>query len=220
MMPAGRITALQAQARDSTRVNVFIDGTFALGISLDTLARTGLYVGKALSAEEWVSLEASESGDKAFHAALQLLAVRPRSEHEIRSRLATRGFAPEAAAAALDRLRNLGLVDDLAFARLLVESRLAQRPRGTAALREELNRKGVDRNLAQQVLAEGDIAADEAGRAEQVARAVLRRYSATDRPTFQRRLGGYLQRRGFGYETIAPILDRLWNEIHQSSRED
>jgi regulatory protein len=46
-----------------------------------------------------------------------------------------------------------------------------------------------------------------------VARKALHKYaSAPDRATFQRKLGGYLQRRGFSFETMKPILAELWEE--------
>ena len=53
----------------------------------------------------------------------------------------------------------------------------------------------------------------EAAMCEQVARKALPRYaSSPDRATFQRKLGGLLQRRGFGWDTAGPVLDRLWKE--------
>jgi regulatory protein len=220
-MPAGTITALRAQANDKKRVNVFVDGSFALGVSLDTLSRQGLYVGKALSAEEFSRLETAESGDKAFQNALQLLNARPRSERELREKLARKGFAPEACDAALERLRKAGLVDDAAFARYWVENRLAFRPKGAAALRDELARKGIDRSLAEATLADDELVGDEAARAETIARAALRRYAdAPDRASFQRRLGGFLQRRGFRYETVSPLLERLWRELQATRPSD
>lgn len=114
-MAGGKITALRAQAKDSQRVNVFLDGQFALGISLTTLSKTGLYVGKELSAEEFAHLERVESGDKAYQVGLRLLNGRPRSAAELRDRLARKEFAPEAIETALERLSTIGLINDDAF---------------------------------------------------------------------------------------------------------
>ena len=58
-------------------------------------------------------------------------------------------------------------------------------------------------------------------RAISVARAALHKYAnAPNRAAFQRRLGGYLQRRGFGFDTISPILATLWNEVHGAEDDD
>ncbi len=48
-MPAGTITALRAQTSDPQRVNLFSNGEFALGVSLNTISKEDLYVGKALN---------------------------------------------------------------------------------------------------------------------------------------------------------------------------
>lgn len=213
-MPAGTITAISAQAHDSQRVNVFIDGQFALGISLATLAREGLFVGQQLDAAAWARLEAAAHSERALHAALRLLDARPRSTAEVRLHLQRKAFAPETIEQAISRLSELGLLDDAAFSRYLIENRQSFRPRGARALRDELRRKGVARATIDAAIAAyaGDETA-EAAQALAIARAALHRYARSlDRATFQRRLGGLLQRRGFRLDTIRPILDILWEE--------
>jgi regulatory protein len=220
-MPAGTITALRAQAKDPQRVNIFVNGEFALGVSLNTISKEGLYVGKALSAEEFARVERAESSDKALHAALRFLEARPRSTYEIRERLRRKEFADEAIEAAIERLARLGMIDDQAFARSWIENRQASRPRGVGALRDELRRKGIDRALAETVLNDEALTGGEQQRAISVARAALHKYAnAPNRAAFQRRLGGYLQRRGFGFDTISPILATLWNEVHGAEDDD
>ena len=212
-MPSGKVTALRAQERDSQRINVFIDGAFAIGISLNTLSRERLYVGQELSAEDFERLERAESVDKALHAALRFLEARPRSLSEIRERLQRKGFAPEAAAAALERLQELGLADDTAFARFWVENRQTYRPRGANALRDELRRKGVSGTVIAQTLDDTELVGDEHSRALELGRATLPKYlGAPDYATFARRLGGFLQRRGFGFDVVRPVVEQLWQE--------
>ena len=217
-MPAGTITALRAQANDTQRVNVFIDGAFALGVSLTTLSKARLYVGKVLTNEEFEQLEHAEQGSKAYQAALRLLESRPRSTTEIRDRLRRKEFSPEAIEQAVARLSDLGLLDDRTFARLWVENRQTYRPRGPAALRNELRRKGVDRAIVDQVLANDELTGDQSEHAAELARSVVHKYANADsRATFTRRLGGFLQRRGFDFETIRPIVDQLWSELEQTT---
>ena len=219
-MPAGKITALRAQAKDPQRVNVFVNGEFAIGVSLTTITKTGLHVGKELSAEEFARIEQLESGDKAYLAALRFLEARPRSVAEVRARLERKDFAPEAIEAALARLAELELIDDAAFARFWVENRQSNRPRGPGALRDELRRKGIDADVAARVLSDESLTGDESASAWGLARGALRKYaSSRDRNAFTRRMSGYLQRRGFSFEVIRPIVDQLWAEL-DSSRED
>ncbi len=212
-MPAGTITALRAQAKDSQRVNVFVDGEFAIGISLTTLSRERLFVGKPITEEEYARLEASEQIDKAFSAALRALESRQRSTAELRDRLRRKEFPPLAIDAAIEKLERLNLIDDEAFAKQVVEQRQTMQSRGAGAIRNELRRKGVDKDVIDTLLNTDETRGGEAGRAMAAARKAFPKYaSAPDRQTFLRRMGGFLQRRGFSFDVIRPILDQLWME--------
>lgn len=213
-MPPGTITGLVVQAGDHERVNVFIDGEFALGISLYVMQDERLHKGQLLSQADWDRLEQAERGSRAWNAALRLLEVRPRTEHEIRDRLRRKEFLPEQIDRVIVRLRELEMLDDAQFARLWVANRQNLSPRGAHALRQELRVKGVARDVAEEVVADSTDSESESAACAEVARRALHKYaSAPDRATFQRKLGGYLQRRGFSFETMKPILAELWNEV-------
>lgn len=215
-MASGTITALRAQANDPQRVNVFIDGSFALGVSLNTISTEKLFVGKVLSDQDRARLEQTEGGDKAIQAALRLLEARPRSSSEIRDRLRRKEFAPEQIDRAIERLEQLGMIDDAAFAQSWVDNRQQLKPRGIGALRDELRRKGIDRTIVDDVLSNPELSEGEDERAMAVARAAAHKYRAGDRAIFSRKLGSYLQRRGFGFDVIRPVIDTLWDEQQQA----
>lgn len=220
-MPTGTITAIKAQINDSQRVSLFIDDAFAIGVSLTTLAAERLYVGQVIDEETWARLEATEQADKALHAAVRQLEFRPRSVAEIRLALRRKQFPPEAIEQAVARLSELGLLDDARFSQILVENRRALQGRGTLALRDELRRKGVDRATIEATLAaEAPDGEAERERALGLARSVAHKYAgAPDRASFQRRLGGFLQRRGFTVDIIRPILAALWAERSEEAGE-
>jgi regulatory protein len=96
----------------------------------------------------------SEIDDPAvvLEAALRFIEVRARSVAEVRRRLTFAGYRPELVEGAVDRLTELGVLDDEAFARSWVESRDRARPRGERALRAELARMGVEREISDEVL--------------------------------------------------------------------
>ena len=78
-----------------------------------------------------------------MEAAAAFLAVRSRSVDETRVRLVHLGYPASIVEQVLERLVEIGYLDDDAFARAWVESRDRARPRGAVALRRELQRKGV-----------------------------------------------------------------------------
>jgi regulatory protein len=89
-----------------------------------------------------------------LEAALRFLELRARSVGEVRRRLNSAGYRSDLIQGAIDRLTDLGVLDDEAFARSWVESRDRARPRGERALRQELARKGIDRAVSDEVLEE------------------------------------------------------------------
>ena len=87
-----------------------------------------------------------------LEAAARFLEARPRSTAEVRRRLTRAGYDGALVTATVERLGELGLLDDDAFARWWVESRDRAKPRGEHALRAELGLKGVDRSVIDAVL--------------------------------------------------------------------
>lgn len=126
--------------------------------------------------------------------ALGLLAVRPRSRRELRSRLLQAGFEAEEVGAELQRLEEVGLIDDERFARSLAEHEVGARSSGTRAVASALFAKGVAADTVQRVLEEHR-AGDE-GRAFDLARRRAGRLSGLDRAVAFRRLCSFLERRG------------------------
>ena len=205
-MPA-TISALEVQKRNKERVSVFLDGEYAFSLTLIEAAR--LHKGQTLSDSEIAELRARDSIERAVDQAVRFLSFRPRSTSEIRDNLTKKQVPPEAIEAALERLTQLGYVDDLAFARYWVSNRDEFRPKGPLALRQELREKGITSRLCDQVLAEVDFA-DAAYRAVQ---RQVRRWNGLDQTTFRQKVYEFLARRGFRAETIRDVTGRLQEEL-------
>src|SRR6478672_6285867 len=188
------ITALEKQKR-RPRFDLYLEGVFAFTLRPELILASGLAVGAELSPERQRWLYDEEQRLGAMEAALRLLAMSQRSEKELRDRLKKRGFRKAALEAAVTRVREMGYLNDAAYARFFVESRQASTPRSRRALSFELERKGVDRDVAASSV-------EEVSDADSAYRAVQRRLRSLqklDRATFTRRLGSFLGSRGFGY---------------------
>ena len=151
--------------------------------------------------------EQEKSLDQAVSSALRYLSYRPRSEFEVRGRL-RRACHEQVVDLAVARLKELGLLDDRAFAHAWSLGRAAHKPRSAALVRRELLAKGVDREVAQ---ASVDTLDDQ----ESAYKAGLRAASSlrtADYTTFRRRVWGRLQRRGFNASIVRGVVARLWEE--------
>ena len=200
------ITGLRAQKRKEDRVNVYLDGEYAFSLHVSIAA--GLKVGQLLSLEQCEKLEYQEAVYEGYEQALHFLTFRPRSRSEMERYLQGKGWPNEIIQDILAQLENAGWLDDASFSRFWVDSREDFRPRSRRALRVELRRKGVGDQVIEQALQ----GVDERESAYKAAWERAQKLSRFDRQTFRRRLGGFLQRRGFGYEVVKDTVERLWRE--------
>jgi regulatory protein len=206
------ITAIERQKR-RPRFDVYLDGSEVLTLSADLVAEKGLVVGQSLSEAQRNELAAEEGRRGAIAAALRLLAATPRSEKDLRERLRRRAFKRDAVEAAIGRVRELGYLDDAAFARSWVEARQSATPRSRRALAFELGRRGVGREIAATAVE----SLSDADAAYEAAQRRLRALRGLDRQTFTRRLGTFLASRGFGYGIARQVIDRCWLEVTEAA---
>lgn len=202
-----RITAIEPQQKDPQRVNVYLDGEFAFGLT--GIVAAWLKVGQDLSEEKIASLKVAEDREVTYQKALHFLSYRPRSSAEVRQNLTKRGVSEILIEETVNRLQQAGLVNDEAFARAWVENRNTFRPSGKPALRIELRRKGLSDEIVQSVL---DAQVNEETLAFEAARKYARRLAGLEWSKFRQKLGGFLTRRGFAYTVVAPVVSKVWKE--------
>lgn len=154
-----------------------------------------------------------------MEAAAAFLAVRPRSVAETRRRLRHLGYRHDLVDSVVERLVQMGYLDDAAFARAWLESRDRARPRGEVALRRELALKGIDSHVIDAALGERAEAADATGADADAAgalRLLERREAALLREPDERkrRQKAYalLARNGFAPDAIQTALERWGTE--------
>ncbi len=203
-----KITAIQIGKSRGKRVNVSLDGRFAFSLAAEVVLKEGLRVGQELSAADVEALAGSDHFHRCLNAALYCISYRPRSVFEIKERLHRRGFDGDSVGAVLARLREQGLVDDMAFAQFWKDNRESFSPRSQRLTSLELRRRGVAEETIAQVV--GVIDDDDS--AYRAALSKARSLSLSDYQSFRQRLAGYLKRRGFSYGVINHTVERVWQK--------
>lgn len=142
--------------------------------------------------------------DEVFQRALDLLARRDHSVAELKRKLVSRGFSDILVADTLERLNRQGYLDDRRFAERWAESALRSGKGFGIRLLLELQRRGVDRGIAAEVVAK---ASSEHGEHQLLAAVVGKRFSSFDPASAplkdRKRVYAYLQRRGFSLSAIS-----------------
>jgi len=206
------ITGIRSVSHGRQRLIELSDGREYL-FSDEACTRAGIVEEQEATPDLLQQLEAAELRVNAHEAALRLLSHRPRSESEMRTRLAMRGFDPVAIDDEVERLRNAGLLDDEKFARAWVEDRKRLAPRGRRMLKYELLGRGIDPESADQ--ATRDI--DDQEVAIELARARARRAPHASYEAFVAKVGGFLRRRGFDFDVTAAATRQAWTEAQEAA---
>ncbi|HET8602884.1 MAG TPA: regulatory protein RecX [Marmoricola sp.] len=148
--------------------------------------------------------------DVARKIVLRQLTLAPRSRKQLEDKLRQRGCDDDVAAAVLDRMTDVGLVDDEAYAVTLVRSQQATKGLARRALAHELRKKGVDDEIARGTLDRVD-EEQEREQARALVDKKLRTMHGLDRQVQTRRLAGMLARKGYpssmSYAVIREALD-------------
>ena len=149
---------------------------------------------------------------------LRLLTARARTRAELEGQLTKRGYPDDVSASVLDRLADVGLIDDADFAEQWVRSRRANAGKGKRALAAELRTKGVDNDVITAALSDIDAGA-ERERAEQLVNDKLRRERNTeDEAKLTRRLVGMLARRGYSQTMAFDVVKVALANEHERSK--
>jgi regulatory protein len=141
-------------------------------------------------------------------AAYRLLKYRQRSENELRVKLDAR-FEKVIIDSVIDHLREMRMVDDVTFAKHWREQRETLNPRSKRMVYLELNKKGIDKALINEVLCNFN---DE----ENAYRAAKKRANVLSKEgydKYKRRMSAFLIRRGFNYTVTKQTVDYLWREL-------
>ena len=151
------------------------------------------------------------SEEKVKSDALRLLAVRPRSVEELRTRLKLKKHAETSIGPVLELLKKQGLLDDQKFAKLFAGSRVLTRPVGRRQLEIDLKKKGLSAKVIEGTLSElKDY--DEKEAAKKLVEARYGRMKGLSPEKKKARLFSFLKRRGFSHESIFSALSELMKE--------
>ncbi|MDI6689015.1 MAG: regulatory protein RecX [Actinomycetota bacterium] len=147
-------------------------------------------------------------GTKALNYALKLLEYRARSTYEIKDRLLRKGYEQETIDFVVAKLKDIGLLDDVAFTKNLINDRIHNKNYGKKRIQAELTSRGICAELIEEELSNYK-EEDETKRALSLARRRLPRYYGLDFVAAYRRLSQFLLRRGFSHATVREICTEL-----------
>jgi SOS response regulatory protein OraA/RecX len=160
--------------------------------------------------------EAEKEVQRIREAAFRLLAIRAHSAGELKTRLTQKKFPAEQIELVIADLQEKGYQSDEEFARLFTREKWTSSGWGPGRVRQALAQKGVAPPVCDQILEEvyGDVDLIEG--LLPLARKRWRTTDGLDNNTRRRRLAGFLQRRGYNWDTIQRVITKI-SENHSET---
>ncbi|KPK99417.1 MAG: hypothetical protein AMJ91_07865 [candidate division Zixibacteria bacterium SM23_73_3] len=199
------ITKIEQQKKNPRRRSVFIDGKFAFGVDEEVVSKLGLEKGEGLTESKIKEILIQKDENEAKQVALRFLSFRRRTEKEVKDKLKKKNFDERTIKSTIDKLKGYDLINDFEFATAWVKERLAHKPRGKKLLRQELWKKGIKKEIIDQVTEE--LCQNEEKSASELMEKIKKRYRNLEPQVARRRMLSLLLRRGFSYEASKTAME-------------
>ena len=205
------ITKIEYQKKDPERVNIYVDGEFFCGISLNVLAKENLYEGLTVDEQTLDRILKEDLESRFMNRAVEYLSHTIKTEFQVRQYLKNLKFKKKGVwfnediqldwdllfEQIIDSLKKYKYIDDEEFAHAFVQSRLNVKPRGKSVLISELLSKGVSKEIAQRVCDQ-----EITDELDVLRNAFRKRFKDEKFNIRNQKMVGYLLRKGFNWDLI------------------
>lgn len=195
------ITSITPQIKDKTRCNIYIDGRFCCGLTLEAMVKNRLKVGQTIDPVRLAEIQLESEKNTALDKALTHVSATRKTEKQVRDFLAGKGYLPAVVDYVIDKMRGYNFLNDSEYAEAYVE--FAGVKKGGRLIKMELRAKGVAEEEIDAALQNLDGETQ-----EQAASAILQKYmrhKTADKETLAKAFR-YLMGKGFDYETARAAL--------------
>ncbi len=194
-----QITAIEPRKKGLSAL--YIDGEFAMKLDTEVLLANRFDVGREITDEQLHECVLDSDRKRCKDKAMWLISFRDHSRRELLDKL-KKDYPADVAEAAVDRMEELGLVDDSRYARRYTADLINLKHLSERGIRQKLREKGIDRDLIDEILEEIEVDED-----EQIRVIIEKKYARNlgDEKT-RRRAVAALQRLGFSYGSIKSVL--------------
>lgn len=189
------------------KIHISIDGEYR--ITVDEMYFSSLYLkdGQEISEEDYAELEETVKIRRAYNCAVSLLSRRDHSKKELLRKLTEKGYS-DGAQAAIQKLCDSGYISDERFCRLYASELVRLKGYGKRRIEQELYRKGIDRDIIQNVLEEISFDSDT------LSGIIKKKYlSKMSDERGRQKVFNALMRLGYSYGEIRDALKNIDEEI-------
>lgn len=204
-----KITSIEPQKRNKDRFSIYIDDKFYMGVNQDVVLKHFLTKGMEVDEEFLNDVIKTEEKNKAINTACNYLGFKPRSEKEVRDKLRDKGFEDEIIEDTIDFLYKYKYLNDYDYGKALINDKKNFKKAGKNLLKQELYKKGIDKDMILELVEETYDYDEEYRMAYEVCLKKYKLIKNEDRNAIYRKLSSLLARKGYAFDIINKVIKEV-----------
>ncbi|MDD9270362.1 regulatory protein RecX [Paenibacillus sp. GCM10023248] len=211
------ITKVEKQKRGKHRYNIFLNEEYAFSVHEDILIKHRLAKGENVNLQEIEKIIEDEERNNAYMKAIRVIGRRPHSSSELKRKLKESGYELPIVEWVLHKLDQQKYLNDEEFAKMWTESRVISQKKGRNLVRQELEQKGIHKDLVKHAL-EHINPEDELAGALKLAQT---KWKTTSGEPFdkRRKTAAFLMRRGYTGSVVNKVLSQISSDAGEEEFE-
>lgn len=210
------ITKIGRQKNNNERYNLYLDEKYAFSVDEAVLIKYQLTKGKVIEDFTIDEMVFDDEVRKAYNKAINFLSYRMRSEHEVKQKLLQSEFGEAVILEAVRKLHEHGFLNDESFTKALVATQKKNSKKGPAAIRQELKKKGIEKDLQEEVLAAYS-EEEQLAIARALTEKIINQNDTKTPSQIKQKVQDALQRKGYNFTIISQAIDSF--ELDKSEEE-
>lgn len=202
------ITKIEIQKRNKERVNIYLDGEYALSISAELVYKENLKVKDNIDIDKIKAVADKESYIRCKNSAIKIIERSYKTEKEVVEKLKLKGYEDRHIEASIEFLKNYNFLNDDYYAEAFVRDRL--NTRGSQKIKQDLMKKGISRDIIEEKLSEIDKTAEKEV-AIKLAEKKLRVIKKSENDTYKisGKLYRFLISKGYAYDIVKEVVKEV-----------
>ncbi|TXK81964.1 RecX family transcriptional regulator [Paenibacillus sp. N3.4] len=201
---------VEKQKRGKRRYHIFINEEYAFSVHEDILIKHRLIKGETVDPQDLEKIVQDEERNNAYMRALRMIGRRPHSSSEVKRKLKEYGFEAPIIDWVCETLGEQKYLNDEEFTKMWTDNRIISQKKGRNLVRQELQQKGINKDIIQSAMATID-PEDEFAGAMKLAQTKWKQTSGKTMDR-KRKTGAFLMRRGFTGSVVNKVLKQISSE--------
>lgn len=203
-----KITKIEIQKNNKDRVNVYLDGEYALAINAELIYKENLKVKDDVDISKLQEIAEKESYIRCEESAIKIIERSYKTEKEIRDKLKQKGYEEKQINNSIDFLKEYNFINDNTYAKAFIKDKLSSK--GSQKIKYDLMKKGI----AKDIIEENLIKVDKNEEKEVALNVGRKKYESIRRKESDNyKLSGKLYRflisRGYAYDIVKDVVKEI-----------